>query len=131
LFSNDRDPMIPASLAGIIHSVQGLNNIQRMHPALRGTHDFPGPDYAPGPVVALGPQFQHDGDRTKLPRPMGGDAQDGPSITNGNYDPTDIHSSQACDYAALHAVGHCCNPNENFGVSPPDSSIAIAAFGAQ
>ncbi|MGO9271824.1 MAG: protease pro-enzyme activation domain-containing protein [Terriglobia bacterium] len=129
LFSNDRDPVIPASLAGIIHSVQGLNNIQRMHPALRGTHDFPGPDYAPGPVVALGPHVQHDGDRTKLPRSMGGEAKDGPSITNGYYDPTDIYSSQAYDYNALHAVGHCCNPGGNPFVSPPDSSIAIAAFG--
>ena len=129
LFSNDRDPVIPASLARIIHSVQGLNNIQRMHPALRGTHDFPGPDYSPGPVVALGPHLEHDGDRTKLPRSMGGKAKDGPSMTNGFYDPTDIYSSQAYDYNGLHAVGHCCNPNGNPYVSPPDSSIAIAAFG--
>ncbi|MGO9271825.1 MAG: protease pro-enzyme activation domain-containing protein [Terriglobia bacterium] len=130
LFSNDRDPVLPASLAGIVHSVQGLNNIQRMHPALAGTHDFPGPDYSPGPVYAMGPHLQGDGDRTKLPKSLGG-AKDGvgPKITNGNYDPTDIYSSQAYDYAALHALGHCCNPNGNPGNSPPDASIAIAAFG--
>jgi len=130
LFSNDRDPMIPTSLAGIIHSVQGLNNIQRMHPALGGTHDFPGTDYSPGPVYAIGPHLHGDGDRTKLPAsPRDSEHAAGPSITNGNYDPTDIYSSQAYDYNALSNLGHCCNPNGHAGSSPPDASIAIAMFG--
>jgi kumamolisin len=130
LFSNDRDPVIPPSLAGIVYSVQGLNNIQRMHPALRGTHDFPGPDYSPGPAYTKGPNLRGDGDRSKLLASLGGSKSDAaPNITNGYYDPTDIYSSQAYDYNALQALGHCCNPNGNANNSPPASSIAIAAFG--
>ncbi len=33
VFSNDRDPSIPASLAGIVHSLNGLNNLQVVHAA--------------------------------------------------------------------------------------------------
>jgi len=32
-FSNDRDPVMPPSLAGTLQAVLGLNNIQRMRPA--------------------------------------------------------------------------------------------------
>jgi hypothetical protein len=123
LFSNDRDPVIPASLAGIVYSVQGLNNIQRMHPSLRGSHDLPGPDYSPGPGCVKGPNLHGDGDRTKRLAPLGGSKSDAaPNITNLYYDPTDIYSSQAYDYNALYALGHCCNPNGNANNSPPDAS---------
>ena len=30
-FANDRDPVLPAAVSGIVYSVQGLNNIQREH----------------------------------------------------------------------------------------------------
>jgi kumamolisin len=130
LFSNDRDPVMPPNLAGIVYSVQGLNNIQRMHPALRGTHDFPGPDYTPGPVYAVGPGLRGDGNRSKLLASLGGSKSNAtPNISNGAYDPSDIYSSQAYDYNALYALGHCCNPNNYTGGSPPETSIAIAAFG--
>lgn len=32
-FSNDRDPVLPPSLTGILQAVLGLNNIQRLRPA--------------------------------------------------------------------------------------------------
>jgi subtilase family serine protease len=60
-----------------------------------------------------------------------------PDITNGNYDPSDLYSSQAYNYGGpagdwsqgLWGQGHCCNP---LGApsAPPEASIAIAAFGA-
>ena len=31
-FSNDHDPVLPASVAHLIHSVGGLNNIHVLHP---------------------------------------------------------------------------------------------------
>ena len=33
-FANDRDPLVPAGLEGILYAIQGLNSIQRMHGAL-------------------------------------------------------------------------------------------------
>ena len=47
----------------------------------------------------------------------------------GAYDPTDIYSSTAYDYQALQNLGHCCNPLNNPGNSPPEASIAIAIWG--
>src|SRR5262249_26865584 len=46
----------------------------------------------------------------------------------GFYDPSDLYSSQAYDWDALNAQGHCCNP---FGApdSPPEASIVIATAG--
>jgi subtilase family serine protease len=52
-----------------------------------------------------------------------------PNITNGNLDPVNIFSSQGYDYQALYNLGHCCNPLNLAGGSPPSSSIAIATFG--
>ena len=135
-FSNDRDPELPASLANIIISVQGLNNIQRMRPARRSTVELPEPDYVPGPVVAVGPSNHRDGSRKALEtaiaakrkvRTQGKSANS--NITNGNYDPTDMYGSNAYNYAALQNLGHCCNPLNNPSGSPPDASIGIAAFG--
>ena len=125
-FANDREPQIPASLSGILSAVLGLNSIQRMHPSMIGSRTVPGPDYSPGPVYAEGESAQSDGDATSLPR---GELGLKPNITNGFYDPTNIYSSEAYDYNALQNLHHCCNPNGNPGTSPPDASIAIAAYG--
>jgi len=54
-----------------------------------------------------------------------------PPITNGNYDPTDIFSSEAYDANALYAQGHCCNPLGNLNGTPKETSIAIATAGSQ
>ena len=134
-FSNDRDPVIPASLASIIQSVGGLNNLQVLHPATKGmkepdfTNSVLGAAFAPGAIgskngnghkpASLQPNASH--------KPGSGK----PPITGGAYDPTDIYSSEAYDLSALYAQGHCCNPLGNAGVTPPESSIAIATAGTQ
>ena len=35
-FSNDQPPAIPPALSGIVHSVEGLNNLERMHGSMKG-----------------------------------------------------------------------------------------------
>ena len=131
-FSNDRDPFIPPSLLSTVHSIDGFNNLQGMHGAMKGSnHSNRGPAYVSGPVESLGSTIRHDGDSTKLPAHQARRSHEGgvPLITNGAYDPTDIYSSNAYDYEALSNLGHCCNPNNAPSGSPPEASIAIAAFG--
>jgi hypothetical protein len=123
-YSNDRNPVVPAALGSIVHSVGGLNNIQAMKP---GNHGLPEPEfpvYSPGPAYAVGEDGGHDGDRTKL----GGAI---PGFTNGVYDPTDLWFSAAYDVQALYIMGHCCNPLGNPQRSPKETSIAIATAGLQ
>ncbi len=137
VFSNDRDPSIPASLVGIVHSVLGLNNIEVFHSfgSLKGT---PPPDYSPGPAYALGKHLQGNNEGNK-PAHAGTDktgnssqhSQGSGSPEPYNYYsflPSDISSSAAYDYAALRPLGHCCNPLNNPGNSPPEASIAIAIW---
>lgn len=136
-FSNDRDPVLPASVANIITSVQGLNNIQRMQ-TRKSAVTLPEPDYVPGPVVAMGTSVHRNGSRAALKAALAAKAKQAKAsgksansnITNGNYDPTDIYNSNAYNYNALQALGHCCNPENNSSGSPPQASIALAAFGA-
>jgi subtilase family serine protease len=123
-YSNDRDPVVPSSLGGIVHSVGGLNNLQVLTPANHGLQEPVFPVYVPGPALAAGESGSHDGNGSKL-------AGAKPSITGGAYDPTDMYSSQAYDTNALDAQGHCCNPLGNAGVTPPATSIAIATAGTQ
>ncbi len=137
-FSNDQPPAIPAALSGIVHSVEGLNNLERMHGSMKGVRNITNPVYVPGPVVAQGESVHRDGDPSKLPASMaslrkgashGSDITSLPNITNGLYDPSDIYGSNAYDYNALQALGHCCNPLGSAGSSPPESSIALATYG--
>ncbi len=121
-YSNDRNPSIPATLANIVHSIGGLNNIQVMKSGHHGYPDPVFPVYSPGPVYAVGEGGSHQGDRTKL-------AGAKPGFTNGAYDPTDIFSSQAYDTNALDALGHCCNPLNNPNTTPKETSIAIVSAG--
>jgi hypothetical protein len=132
-YSNDREPMIPVSLSNIIHSLGGLNSLQVLQPGGKGIKE---PDFAPyvaGPVVSKGRTGSHAADGTKLPKGAGKAKNNGPTpgMTNGAYDPTDIFSSEAYDTNALYAQGHCCNPLHNPGVTPPETSIAIATAGTQ
>jgi hypothetical protein len=128
-FANDRDPQLPASLSGVVYSVQGLNNIQRMHGSRPESDRIKGPDYAPGPVYRESGSDKGDGDPVKFAAIH--KTNNGPvaNFSNGKLDPSDIYSSQTYNYAALQALGHCCNPHNDSGGSPPDSSIAIAGFG--
>jgi hypothetical protein len=130
-FSNDRDPQIPTAVSSILHSVQGLNNIQQLHPAIKGkTNQAFTNAYSPGDFSSKQPDLHHSGDRTRLPKQLASKLRNNKQpITNGYYDPTDIYSSDAYDYQALYNQGHCCNV---FGLaaSPPESSIAIATAGS-
>ena len=136
-FSNDRDPQIPASLANILTSVLGLNNIQRMTSPSSSTSNVPEQDYFPGPVATVGKTVYSNGSLDALEAAMAAKAKQAeanggspnPNITQGNYDPTDIYNSNAYDFAALRNLGHCCNPTGTSGGTPPITSIAIADYG--
>jgi len=131
-FSNDRDPALPANIAPLVQSVQGLNSYRVFHPlrANAQLRDFP--IFTAGPVRGASLAGNHDGDAKKRPASLHGKgAAAKPFITNGSYDPTDIYSSEAYDANALYALGHCCNPFHNPGDTPPETSIAIATAGAQ
>lgn len=138
-FSNDRAPSLRPDLVNIVWAVLGLNSLEQERPASHRTVPVR-PAYLPGPPKATGPA-QHADASLSLRDAMNakggavrtGIGKDGfgPQITAGAYDPTDIYSSQAYDYGALYNQGHCCNPLGNPGQSPPETSIAIATYGAQ
>jgi len=128
-FANDRDPVLPARMVGLIHSVAGLNNIQVMIPS----GHMPQPefaDYVAGPAFAKGPSAGRNGNGTRS-RGFSRARTSLPPITNGAYDPTDMFSSEAYDTNALDAQRHCCNPLGNPNVTPPETSIAIMTAGSQ
>jgi hypothetical protein len=134
-FSNDRDPQFPSNLQGIIEFVDGLNSILRMRPANGALKGMRGPDYAPGPLHQIGQSFQISADPAAVKaiaskrKAAASRKQTNPPITSGAYDPTDIWNSNAYDYDALQAQGHCCNPLGNSGQTPPDTTIAVATDG--
>lgn len=130
-FSNERAPVIPAELSGIIRSVAGLDNFPKARPANFPGTDPPGPVYLPGPVVGPEVTYAADGDGTRSPRAPGNSSSEDsvPNFTNGLIDPQNIYSSNAYNYNGLQNLGFCCNPFHVAGGSPPESSIALATFG--
>ena len=144
-FSNDRDPVIPAHLVNVLHSVGGLNSIQRVHAPREGTISQQSARYSAGAVVSRADSQHADGKPSALETAMkaseeklgasnlikdlasGSNPQ--PGVTNGYIDPTDIYSSYGYDFNALQAQGHCCNPTHDSGGSTPTTSIAIATAG--
>jgi len=116
-FSNDKDPVIPANLATILGSVDGLNSIQRMRPAnsaLKG--GARGPDYSPGPLRQDGPSAHGDAlQKLDSSKASTTGKQGSGQITNG--------------FNALQAQGHCCNPAHLSGGSPVEASIGLATDG--
>ncbi|HEY3832012.1 MAG TPA: protease pro-enzyme activation domain-containing protein, partial [Acidimicrobiia bacterium] len=129
-FANDRVPVIPSAVAGVIESVDGLSSLQTMYPASAGVSEPASPAYVAGPVVSAGLHVAANGSRAALHAASAAHGAK-PNITAGAYDPTDIYSSQAYDYNALYRQGHCCNPLANPSNSPAQTSIAIATFGSQ
>jgi hypothetical protein len=132
-FSNDRDPVIPGTVAHAVQGILGLDSFLRLRPAhvtsLGGNHaEVPRPDFVPGPSRTVGQPTHANGSAKALAAATAA-RKAGPRITDGNYDPTDIYSSEAYDWNALQNLGHCCNPLGNSGSSPPQSTIAIASFG--
>jgi len=138
-FSNDREPVIPANLAGILQSVGGLNSIQRFRAPHEGNIREKSVDYSAGQVSTVGGSQHGDGNKAAYEAAVKASAKKAKSssgkgdlpkpITNGYIDPTDIYSSYGYDFNALQAQGHCCNPLNNAGGSPNTTSIAIATAG--
>ena len=128
-YSNASDPVIPASLSKIVHSVGGLNNIQVLRPANKGMLEPAFPIYSEGEVSSMG----QSGGGNATAKPPSLSNQKGPisNITGGAYDPTDIYDSNAYDLNALYHLGHCCNPLGNAGGTPAETSIAVATAGTQ
>ncbi len=144
-YSNDRDPVIPANLSGILSAVAGLNNIERVHRIGSSHKTVKGPDYVEGPALSAAQSAHGAGDPTKAPwaahaatanetkAGSGLGAQDSyPLDEKGStwaMDPDNIQSSEAYDYNALQRFSGCCNVPGDSGGSPPESSIALVGFG--
>ncbi len=126
-FSNDRDPVLPPTVSAMVDSVLGLNSLERLLPK-GGTGQYvAAPIYSPGP-----PKADLGGSSQDAVAEMEPNASTLPNVTTppSNYwRPSDMFSSNAYDYGALMKQGHCCNPRNNPLNSPPESSIAIAAYG--
>lgn len=127
LYSNDRDPVLPHPA---IDSVLGLNSIEHQLPLGGAGPYVPRPDYVPGPPIQVLDSAQ--GDASPDATAASGDASDVTNVTapkSGYYTPASMFSSSAYNYGALGNQGHCCNPTNNPGYSPAQTSIAIAAYG--
>jgi hypothetical protein len=131
-FANEREPVLPARLAGVVRHVEGLHNFPLMTPTSFHGPIPPGAIYNPGTAAGQRLTGHADGDRAKYEKARAASRANVvpiPNITKGAYDPTDIYAPNAYDYDALQAQGHCCNPNHAPGGAPPQASIAIAAYG--
>jgi subtilase family serine protease len=130
-YSNDRDPLLPVGLRPIVSAVLGMNTIQRMRPS-NPKWDAKLADYVAGPVRAEVGTVHADGKPKPNANTVGPSTNlGGPStnMTNGYIDPANIYSSQTYNYGGLWNLGHCCNPAHLAAGAPPQSSIAIAAWG--
>jgi hypothetical protein len=133
-YSNDRDPALSAQFVGVVHAVLGLNNIEVAHAFSKGSQNFTGPDYSPGPAYTVGSHLASDasgkkpGSATNLRKQQ----PDWEYL----YWPWDLWAPGAYNYGGnegyrggLSNLGHCCNPLDNPNNSPPEASIAIAIWG--
>lgn len=132
-FANDRDPVVPVELNGILYSVLGLNSIDRAHGQMAETRNAKGPDYVAGPVYAEGISSHGDGNPGMSPDAVRSAIANGlpsprPGFTNNKADPGDIFSSQAYNWDGLQRFSHCCNVHNDSTGSPAVSSIALATY---
>jgi len=143
-FSNDRDPIIPANLSGILSAVAGLNSIERVRRIGSAHATKKGADYVAGPAISELGNVHGAGDPTKAPWARAATAKaSGASSALGAHDsyplddksgtyamdPANIQSSEAYDYNALQRFSSCCNEPGVAGGSPPESSIALVGYG--
>jgi len=131
VYSNDRDPVLPDSLDGVVSAVLGLNSIEVARPAGGSGRLVPRPDYLPGPVVQELDSSRQDasGEAGALIANEMGMTSEVTRPSSKYRSPAYYWSSKAYDYQALMNQGHCCNPlNNKSGHSPRESSIAIASF---
>ncbi len=133
-FSNDRDPVIPANLSGIVQTVAGLNNIERVHRIGSRYTTVKGADYVPGPAYAEGFSGQGGGEPVEGGAASGLTAHDSFPLdeksTTYAMDPDNIQSSEGYDYNAFQQLSHCCNVHNDTTGSPAVSSIALVGYGA-
>ena len=132
-FSNDRDPVVPSELGGILYSVAGLNSIDRLHGGMPEARKAKGADYVAGPVYAEGVSSHGNGDPSKSAAAVyaaraAGMPSPRPGFTNGYADPGDIFTSEAYNWDGLERFSHCCNVHNDSGGSPAVSSIALATY---
>jgi hypothetical protein len=132
-FSNDRDPVVPTELGGILSSVVGLNSIDRLRGGMPEARKAKGADYVPGPAYAEGISSHGDGNPNMAPDAVHAAASAGlasprPGFTNGFADPGDIFSSEAYNWDGLQRFSHCCNVHNDSTGSPAVSSIALATY---
>ncbi len=135
-YSNDRDPALPTQLIGVVHAVLGLNNIEVAHAASKGSQNFTGPDYSPGPSYTVGSHLASD---AKKPTAATSGKAKRPDWWVGEiYGPPDLWAAGGYNFGGtyenfnlggLYNLGHCCNPLNNPNNSPPEASIAIAIWG--
>jgi hypothetical protein len=132
-FANSSDPKLPSSISSIVSSVDGLSNVNRMVSASGMTDTTGMARYSAGPTSKLHTAVHANGSQAALKKAMKQSAKKlaQPNAAPGNYDPTDIYSSQAYDEDALHKQSNCCNPFHNPTTqSPAQTSIAIATAGS-
>jgi hypothetical protein len=130
-YSNDRDPVAPSGPAGIIRDVLGLNSLEHFRSASSPEGDAlrAEPVVKPGPFWVERHPVAMDGNGTSSltdrlrPKDIGPTGP--PSLSGIIIGPPDIWSSEAYNYGALYALGHCCNPTHAPGGSPKEYSIAI------
>ena len=144
-FSNDRNPVIPANLSGILQAVAGLNNIERVHRIGSRYKTVKGADYAAGPVIADGGGMHGVGDPTKVSASRAPTRNENASASgekpSDSYpldyigstyamNPDNIWSSEGYNYNGLQRFSHCCNVHDDTSGSPAVSSIALVGYGA-
>ena len=149
-FSNDRDPVIPARLSGIIGGIFGLTSIERLKPADSRHSEARHPDYVPGPVYSTKISGRGEGDPSKAPwaqergvaaggaahgqgqaAPVSSEGSPNPNPNNelGGINPSNLYSSQGYDLGPLMTLSKCCNVHNDTNGSPADTSIGLVTFG--
>lgn len=118
-YSNDRDPQIPASLAGIVEAVVGLDNAAESRPA-HGSQSL-----RQRTAHRLRPSQQPASLRSSHHPSTSGKHGLRPHFINNAIDVQNLWSSFGYDFKALYNLGHCCNPAGAGGGSPKETSIAI------
>ena len=147
-FSNDRDPLIPARLSGVIGGVFGLTSIERMRAASNLDEHVKFPDYVPGPVYSEGKGGKGEGDPSKAPwaqhdgideirpgthaqvQPPSSGVTPNPPNELGTMSPSNLYSSDGYSLGALNPLSKCCNVHNDLTGSPADTSIALVTYGA-
>jgi hypothetical protein len=136
-YSNDRDPSIPTNLAGIVHSIAGLNNVDALESNLRVSRPASGPATsapastpASAPAASTAQTVQLNGDSSKRPTaggPTRGQGAPGssPDLMSGLLEVSDLYTSQAYSVNALYNQGHCCNPFHSPSTGAPNTSSVV------